>query len=88
MIYVYHNLGHEVTFIGAWAHDTFTLSTVLYVDNSNLFHMAFGMPLDEEFLQLVQSATNYWADLVHVTGGGAQATEMLLVHAWLDIEEG
>jgi hypothetical protein len=40
MINVYRNLGHGVTFIGAWAHDTFTLSAVLYVDDSNLFHMA------------------------------------------------
>ncbi len=31
--------------------------------------MAIGMPSDEEFLQLVQSATNNWAGLVHATGG-------------------
>jgi hypothetical protein len=69
MINVYHNLGHGVTFIEAWARDAFTLSVVLYGDNSNLFHMAIRMPLDEEFLQLVQSATNDWAGLVHATGG-------------------
>jgi hypothetical protein len=69
MITVYHNLGHGVTFIGAQAGDTFTLSVVLYVDDSNLFHMAIGMPLDKEFLQLVQSATNDWAGLVHATWG-------------------
>jgi hypothetical protein len=69
MINVYCNLGHGVMFIGAWACDAFTLSTVLYVDNSDLFHMATRMPLDEEFLQLVQSATNNWAGLVCTIGG-------------------
>jgi hypothetical protein len=69
MINVYCNLGHGVMFIGTWAWDAFTLSAVLYVDNSDLFNMAIGMPLDEEFLQLVQSETNDWAGLVHVTGG-------------------
>ncbi len=46
------------------------------------------MPSDEEFLQLVQNATNDWAGLVHATGGVAQTIEMLLVHAWLGMEEG
>jgi hypothetical protein len=69
MINVYRNLGHGVTFIGAWAQDAFTLAAVLYIDDSDLFHMATGMPSDEEFLQLVQNATNDWAGLVHVTGG-------------------
>ncbi len=64
-----HNLGHGVMFIGAWAQDAFTLAAVLYVDDSDLFHMAIRMPSDKEFLQLVQSATNNWAGLVHVTGG-------------------
>ncbi len=58
MINIYRNLGHGITFIGAWAWDAFTLSVVLYVNNSDLFHMAIGTHLDEEFLQLVQSATN------------------------------
>ncbi len=40
MINVYHNLGHGVTFVGAWAWDAFTLSAVLYVDDSDLFHIA------------------------------------------------
>jgi hypothetical protein len=31
--------------------------------------MAIGTSSDEEFLQLVQNATNNWAGLVHVTGG-------------------
>jgi hypothetical protein len=53
-----------------WRHkDAFILSAVLYLDDSDLFHMAIGMPLDEEFLQLVQSTTNDWAGLVHATEG-------------------
>jgi hypothetical protein len=69
MINVYRNLGHGVTFIRAWAQDAFTLVVVLFLDDSNLFHMAIRMPSDEEFLQLVQNATNDWAGLVHATGG-------------------
>ncbi len=42
---------------------------VLYVDDSDLFHMAIGTSLDEEFLQLVQNATNDWAGLVCTPGG-------------------
>ena len=68
--------------------DAFTLAVVWFVDDSDLFHMAIRMPLDEEFLQLVQSATNNWAGLVQAKGGVAQTTEMLLVHALLGMEEG
>ncbi len=68
MINVYRNLGHGVTFIGAWAQDAFTLAVVFFVDDSDLFHMAIRMPSEEEFLQLVQNATNDWAGLVHATG--------------------
>ncbi len=49
MINVYHNLGHGVTFIGAWAQDAFTLSVVLYMDDSDLFHMARRTPSNEDF---------------------------------------
>jgi hypothetical protein len=68
MMNIYRNLGRGVTFIGAWAWDAFTLSVVLYVDDSDLFRMALKTPLDEEFLQIVQSATNDWAGLVQATG--------------------
>jgi hypothetical protein len=68
MMNVYRNLGHGVKFIGAWAQDAFTLAADLYIDDSDLFHMAIGTPSDEEFLQLVQNATNNWAGLVHATG--------------------
>jgi hypothetical protein len=45
------------------------VSVVLYIDDSDLFHIAVGTLSDEEFLQLVQSATNDRAGLVHATGG-------------------
>ncbi len=71
IIKVYCNLGHGVTFIRAWAQarDAFILAAVLYIDDSDLFHMAIGRPSDKKFLKLVQNATNNWAELVHVTGG-------------------
>ncbi len=40
MISVYCNLGQGVMFIGAWAQDAFTLAVILFVDDSELFHMA------------------------------------------------
>jgi hypothetical protein len=78
MINVNQNLGHGVTFIGVWTRDAFTLSAVLYVDDFDLFQMAIGRPLDEEFLQLVQSATNDWAGLVHATGGSLKPQKCCL----------
>jgi hypothetical protein len=69
MINVYCNLGHGVTFVRAWALDAFILAAVLFVDDSDLFHMAIGTPSDKEFLQLVQNATNNWAGLVRAIGG-------------------
>jgi hypothetical protein len=68
MINICCNLGHGVTFIGAWAQDAFTLSAVLFVDDSNLFHMAIRTPSDKEFLQLIHNATSNWAGLIHATG--------------------
>ncbi len=89
MINVYRNLGHGVTFIGAWAQDAFTLAVVLYVDDSDLFHMAIRMPSDKEFLQLVQNATNNWAGLVHATGGSLKPQKCFwYMLNWLGMEEG
>ncbi len=58
-----------VTFIGVWAQNAYTLSVVLYVDDSDLFHVALLMPSDEKFLQIAQRATNDWVGLAHATGG-------------------
>jgi hypothetical protein len=69
MINVHHKLGHGVMFIDAWAWDAFTLSAVLYMVDSDLFHMALGTPSDEQFLQIVQSVINDWACLFHTAGG-------------------
>jgi hypothetical protein len=38
-----------LTFIGAWVWDAFTSSALLDMDDSDLFHMALGTPLDDEF---------------------------------------
>ena len=69
MINVYRNLGHGVTFIGAWAQDAFTLAAVLFVDDSDLFHMAIGMPSDKKFLQIVQNPFNVGQDWFTQQGG-------------------
>ena len=45
------------------------MAAVLYIDDSDLFHMTQGTPTDDEFLDLVQRATDDWAGLVHATGG-------------------
>ncbi len=62
-------LGHGTEFVGAWLRDALMLAAVLYVDNSDLLHMAKGYPTNAEFLALVQSATDDWAGLVHASGG-------------------
>ncbi len=49
MINVYPNLGQGVTFIRAWAQDAFTLAAVLFIDDSDLFHMAIKMPSTRNF---------------------------------------
>ena len=45
------------------------LAAVLYVNDSDLLHMAKGFSTNGKFLVLVQSATNARAGLVHATGG-------------------
>jgi hypothetical protein len=88
MINVYRNLGHGVTFIGALARDAFTLAAVLFVDDSDLFHMAIGMPLDEDFFADSSECNQQLGRTGSRDRGVAQTTEMLLVHAWLGMEEG
>ncbi len=39
------------------------------MDDSDLFHMALGIPLGKEFMRIVQSASNDWVGPVHATGG-------------------
>ncbi len=53
MINVYRRLGHGTEFVGAWSRDAFML--------------AKEFPTNAEFLELVQSATNDWAGLVHAS---------------------
>jgi len=53
MINVYRRLGHGTEFVCAWSRDALMLAAVLYVDNSDLLHMAKGFPSDAEFLAVV-----------------------------------
>jgi hypothetical protein len=69
IINIYCQLGHGTEFVGAWLRDVFMLAAVLYLDDSDLLHVAKGLSTDDELLASVQSATNAWAGLVHVTGG-------------------
>ncbi len=85
MINVYRRLGHGTEFVGAWLRDAFMLAAVLYVDDSDLLHMAKGYPTNAEFLALVQSATDDWAGLVHASGGSLKSQKMLLVHVGMAV---
>ncbi len=59
MFNVYRNLEYGLTFVGTWTREVFALAAVLYVDDSDLFHLAQSTPLnDDEFLAMVQSATD------------------------------
>jgi hypothetical protein len=60
MINVYCRLEHGTEFVGAWLRGAFILAAVLYLDDSDLLHMARGYQTNDEFLASVQSATNDW----------------------------
>ena len=68
MINVYRRQGNGMEFVSAGSTDAFMLAVVLYIDDSNLLHMAKGHPTDKELLASVQSATYDWAGLIHATG--------------------
>jgi hypothetical protein len=42
---------------------------VIYVDDSDLLHLAKGTPTDCEFLDMVQAAADDWVGLIHASGG-------------------
>ena len=70
MINAYKRLGHGVNFVGAWSGDAFYLAAVLFVDDSDLFHMALSrMESDKDFMAKVQEATFDWGGLVQATVG-------------------
>ncbi len=70
IINAYKWLGHGVNIVGAWTGDASYLAVVLFVDDSDLFHMALHRSeLDQEFCARVQKATFDWGGLVQATGG-------------------
>jgi hypothetical protein len=69
LINAYRKQGQGAQFLPGLARDAFTLAAVIYVDDSNLLHLAQGTPSDSEFLTSVQAATVDWVGLVHPSGG-------------------
>ncbi len=69
LIEVYQCQGHGAQFIPGLARDAFTIAAVIYVNDSDLLHLARGTPMDAEFLESVQAATIDWTGLVHASGG-------------------
>ncbi len=67
--YVYRKQEHGASFIQGLSKDAFVLAAVIYVDDSDLLHLAKGTLLDQEFLEMVQNATDDWVGLVHASGG-------------------
>ena len=69
MINAYKRLGHGVNFARPWSGDAFYLAAVLFVDNSDLFHLVKLSETDDDFFERVQEATFDWGGLVQARGG-------------------
>ncbi len=69
MINAYKWLGHGVNFAWPWSGDAFYLAAVLFVDDSDLFHLAELSETDDNFFERVQEARFDWGGLVQATGG-------------------
>jgi hypothetical protein len=69
LIEAYRHQSHGARFTPGLARDAFILAAVIYVDDSNLLHLAQGTPTDAKFLASVQAATVDWTGLVHASGG-------------------
>ena len=69
MINAYKRLGHGVDFITPWTGDAFYLAAILFVDDSDLLHLASLTESDDEFFERIQEATFDWGGLVQATGG-------------------
>ena len=69
MINGYNSLGHGVELASAWSGLLFILSAVIFVDDTDLLHMAEKFMTEEEFILKVQLATDDWAGIVNATGG-------------------
>ena len=69
MINAYKSLGNGVDLHSAWSGMVFVLAAVIFVDDSDLLHMADSLSTDEEFSCKIQRATDDWAGIVCATGG-------------------
>ncbi len=69
LIKVYQKEGHGARFLPSLAKDAFTLAAVIYVSDSDLLHLTWGISTDREFLSTVQAATVDWVGLVHSSRG-------------------
>jgi hypothetical protein len=82
---VYRNIGQGVTFIGAWAQDAFTLAVFTLMTLTS-FTWQSELLLTRNFCSL--ECNQQLGRTGSRNRGVAQATEMLLVHALLGMEEG
>ena len=62
--------------MGAWSGTLLSLAAILYVDDSDLLHVAKSpATTDDEFFQDVQRATMDWGGLVQATGGSLKPSK-------------
>ena len=69
MINGYNSCGHGVDLVSAWSGLLIFLSAVIFVDDTDLLHMADKFMTEEEFILKIQLATDDWAGIVNATGG-------------------
>jgi hypothetical protein len=63
-------MGHGIQLVSAYSGTIFALAAILYVDDSDLIHLAKTPDLsDSDFFNDVQRATMDWGGLVQATGG-------------------
>ena len=69
MINAYKRLGHGVDLISSWTGDAFYLTAILFVDDSNLLHLAELSETEDDFFEHVKEATFDCGGLAQATGG-------------------
>lgn len=68
MINAYKRLGRGTDLIPSWTGDAFYLTAILFVDDSDLLHLAELSETEDDFFEHVQEATFDWGRLVQATG--------------------
>ena len=70
IVSAYKAKGHGACFLSAWSGIILVLTALLYVDDTDLLHLAsFGQTDEDKFVERVRLATHYWAKLLQATGG-------------------